>query len=86
MGRKNALPVWLPLSLAYGVGAVSGAVSRLRRTRPTLNVDRMRLITARNWTMDVGKARRVLGFKPGHTLETGLTETVRLCREEGWLR
>jgi nucleoside-diphosphate-sugar epimerase len=85
MGRQSTLPVWLPLSLAYGVGAAGGVVSRLRRTRPKLNLDRIRLLTARNWKMDVGKARRLLGFSPRHTLEAGLEETVAWYRRNGWL-
>jgi nucleoside-diphosphate-sugar epimerase len=86
MGRQSTLPVWLPLSVAYGVGAAGGVVSRLRRARPKLNVDRIRLLTARNWTMDVGKARRRLGFKPEHTLETGLAQTAAWYRKMGWLK
>jgi len=86
MGRNDAWPVWLPLSLAYGVGAASGAVARLRQTRPTLNIDRIRLLTARNWTMDLNKARGRLGFAPRFDLERGLADTVVWCREQGWLK
>jgi len=85
-GRRKPWPVWLPVSLAYGVGAASGAIARLRHTRPTLNVDRIRLLTARNWSMDVSKARQLLGYQPAHDLERGLTQTVSWCREVGWLR
>ena len=86
MGRGRALPIWLPLSIAYGVGAASGMVARLRRSRPSLNVDRIKLLTARNWTMDVSKAQRMLGYQPRYTLESGLTDTVAWCREAGWLK
>jgi len=86
MGRPKAWPVWLPISVAYGMGAASGAIARLRQTRPTLNVDRIRLLTARNWTMDVGKAGDLLGYTPSYDLERGLGHTVRWCREAGWLR
>lgn len=86
MGQGRAWPLWLPLSLAYGVGAASGAVARLRQTRPTLNVDRIRLLTARNWTMDVSKARRLLDYVPRFDLRQGLASTVEWCKEQGWLR
>jgi nucleoside-diphosphate-sugar epimerase len=85
MGARARIPLWLPVSLAYGAAAGGGAIARVQGGRPALNLDRIRLFTARNWTMDVGKAQRMLGYAPSFDLASGLADTVRWCREMGWL-
>lgn len=81
----KGFPVWLPLSGAYAVGAVGSFIGRLRGKRPPLDLDQVRMYSIRNWAMDVGKARRMLGYRPRYTLLEGATETAAWYREQGWL-
>ena len=81
----KGFPVWLPLSGAYAVGALGSAVGKLRGKRPPLDLDQVRMYSIRNWAMDVGKARRMLGYRPRYTLLEGATETAAWFREQGWL-
>ena len=81
----RGVPIWLPLSGAYVAGALGSAVGRLRGKRPLLDLDQVRMYAVRNWAMDVGKARRMLGYRPRYTLLEGATETAAWYREEGWL-
>ncbi len=81
----GGVTLWLPVSLAYGAAAVSGLAARIRGGRPDLNLDRLRLFAARNWTMDVKKARRKLGYAPRFVLEAGMADTIAWYREVGWL-
>ncbi len=82
---SDGIPLWMPLSGAYLVGAVGGAVARLRGKRPMLNLDQVRMYAVPNWAMDVGKARRLLAYRPCYTLLEGATETAAWYREAGWL-
>ena len=40
---------------------------------------------ARNWSLDIGKARRELGYEPHTPLTRGVDETVAWYFENGWL-
>jgi nucleoside-diphosphate-sugar epimerase len=81
----GGVTIWLPVPLAYGAGALGGLAARIRGGRPDLNLDRLRLFAARNWTMDVKKARRKLGYAPRFVLEAGMANTIAWYREVGWL-
>jgi dihydroflavonol-4-reductase len=82
-GRGSGATLWLPVSVAYAAGALNGAFARLSRGRPTLNIDRIRLLTARNWSMNIGKARRLLGYEPRFGLVDGAAKTWTWHRGEG---
>jgi nucleoside-diphosphate-sugar epimerase len=75
----------LPVSVAYCAAAVGGLAARIRGGRPELNLDRLRLFAARNWTMDVKKARQTLGYAPRFVLEAGMADTIAWYRRVGWL-
>lgn len=83
-GRKS-FPLWLPVSVAYAAGAVSGAIGRLRHVTPDLNLDRVRMLTARGWAMDTSKAQKLLGYTPQYDLASGVVQTVKWCKEHGWM-
>jgi nucleoside-diphosphate-sugar epimerase len=86
LGGGRGFPLWLPVSVAYALGASAGVAARFTKGRPTLTLDRIRLLTARNWMMDVDKARRLLGYQPRYNLRAGVAHTIEWCREQGWLR
>jgi nucleoside-diphosphate-sugar epimerase len=82
----EGLPLWLPVSVAYGAGALGGLAARFRRGRPTLTLDRVRLFLGRNWAVDVSKARQLLGYQPRVDLGSGVARTYAWYREQGWVR
>lgn len=81
----RGLPLWIPLTGAFALAAAGSALGRLRGKRPLLDIDQVRMYAVRNWAMDVGKARRLLGYRPRYTLLEGATETAAWYREQGWL-
>lgn len=81
----DGFPIWLPLAGAYLAGAVGDVVARLQRKRPVLSLDQVRMYAIRNWAMDVGKARRMLAYRPQYSLLEGATETAGWYREQGLL-
>ncbi len=51
----------------------------------TLNRDKYKIMTQRNWGVDVSKASRDFGFSPRVSLADGISESIRWYREEGWI-
>ncbi len=77
--------VGLPRPLLPWVGRASGWVARLRgRTNP-LPADRLVDLLAAAWTCDSSKAAQDLGWTARIDHESGLADTARGYREEGWL-
>ena len=48
-------------------------------------LDKLREMRHNYWVCDVSRAREELGFNPRYDLRSGLSETIRWYRTEGWL-
>ena len=58
--------------------------SRSSKT-PVLNLDRVKELTAKDWSVDIAKGRYDLGFQPVYDLEHGMAETVQWYKKNKWL-
>ena len=79
-------PPWItvPAGVAWGGALAAEAVGRRLGREPQLTRSRV-LAFSRWWGMDIGKARRVLGYEPRVDLAEGVARTVAWYRREGWL-
>ncbi|MGE5316214.1 MAG: NAD-dependent epimerase/dehydratase family protein [Acidobacteriota bacterium] len=83
--KKKALRVRLPEPLVYAVAATVGFLTSFGAKPSVLNFEKGRDMVQGNWTVDVGKAKRELGFKQAVTLEDGVRETVQWYLDNKWM-
>lgn len=81
----SGLPVWLPRSGVLAAGVLGSAWARVSGRRPLLSLDRVRMLTARNWAIDASRAEQVFGFRPELDLLEGARRTAAWYRKEKWL-
>jgi dihydroflavonol-4-reductase len=75
---KQLSPIWIPPWLALGAGLICGwLATHITRTTPAATLEGVRL-ALRSSPLDIGKARRELGYAP-RPIEPALAEAM------GWL-
>jgi dihydroflavonol-4-reductase len=82
---KRTVTLKIPLSLLYGAAALSELRGRLTRTPAVFSWQKMNELKETNWTVDITKARRDLGYEPEVRLEKGGRTTFDWYREKGWI-
>lgn len=74
--RKNpitlTIPLWVAKALCYSFDTIGGWFGKV----PTLNADKYKILSARNWVCDISNLRQDFNFKPNHLLDTGVKKTV----------
>lgn len=86
MGVGTVVHLKAPLWFLRTVCAVSDWWStHVSKRVTTLNNDKYRILSQRNWKCDITPARRDLGYVPHWPLERGVEATVAWYRKEGWL-
>lgn len=85
MGVRFVLRVTSPLWFLRVVCRLSGALARMRGKASTLNMDKYRILSQRNWRCNIRPARELLGYEPHYSLERGVEETIKWYKQEGWL-
>ncbi len=80
--RVRAAPV--PRPLLHGAAAAAGLWARLTRRPGVLTTQKIPELVAR-WSLDISKARRVLGYEPRIGLREGLADTMTWYRSVGWI-
>lgn len=85
LGVSWVAHVTAPLWVLRTMCAVSDWWSRLTRRVSTLNNDKYRILSQRNWACDITPARRDLGFEPEWPLERGTQATMEWYLKEHWL-
>lgn len=74
--HRKTLKITLPLSiikaLFYGFDVIGGCVGKV----PTLNADKYKIMSARNWVCDISELKKDFNYTPHYLLEDGVRETV----------
>jgi len=73
---KRTIAVRIPTRVMVASGYALFQLSKWTNTPLRLSHTKMREITARNWKVDISKARALLGFEPEYDLERGLKDTI----------
>ncbi len=76
LGRKFVIPVKMPLWMVYVASYVAEKIGKLRLKPSTLNRDKYKIMSQRNWSCDVSDAKRDFGFAPSFSLRDGIRSTV----------
>lgn len=84
LGRRRLRTLHLPISVLWGLGAMSEAVGRVLRRPPIVGLDKVREACAGSWTCD-GRRAAALGFVFPYTLAQRFQDTVEAYRRAGLL-
>ena len=84
-GVKHVLHIVAPLWFLHVVSFVAENLAKLTGSTSTLNGDKYKIMSQRNWQCDISPARKELGYKPQWPLERGVRAAVAWYRKAGWL-
>lgn len=86
LGRKFVLPVKLPLWMVRFVSFFAEKYGVAVGKPSTLNRDKCRILSQRNWSASTAKAAEGFGFSPRVFLQDGVERSIEWYRKEGWLK
>ena len=85
LGVRHVLHIVAPLWFLRVVSFVAENLAKLTGSTSTLNGDKYKIMSQRNWQCDITPARKELGYKPQWPLERGVRAAVAWYRKAGWL-
>lgn len=75
----------LPVNFVKFIAAFAEKFGYLTGKAPALNVEKVRELTAINWSCSIESAQHDLGFYPQYNLQKGLEETYNWYKSNKWL-
>lgn len=85
LGNPFVLRFTCPLFLFKLICYVAGFCAGRAGKPVTLNPDKYRIMSQRNWRCDIEPLVRELGYRPAYTLEQGVHATIAWYKEQDWL-
>lgn len=82
---KKTIRLHMPLGLIKKVAAGMDILYKRSSKTPVLNEDKVKELTAADWSCSISKIQRNEGFVPTHDLETGMAETVAWYKANKWI-
>mgnify|MGYP002854483041 CR=1 FL=1 len=83
---KNVLHIKAPLFVLRIVCAISEWIGSVRGKVSTLNGDKYKIMSQRNWNCDIGPMLTEIGYTPQWNLEQGVKETAAWYKSHGWIK
>ncbi|MBN9351184.1 MAG: NAD(P)-dependent oxidoreductase [Chitinophagaceae bacterium] len=83
--KRKTLKFHVPSNAVRIFAKISEEFEQLFNKTPVLNEEKLKELTAKNWTCSIDKARRELNFNPSFDLEKGLAETLQWYNQSNWL-
>lgn len=84
--HKRTLKMHIPLNLIEGLASLMDRLYANSPKTPTLNKEKIKELTAANWTCSIESLKKDLNFVPQYNLERGLDETIKWYKNNGWLK
>lgn len=85
LGIKHVLHITAPLWFLKIVAYTSEGISKLTGKASTLNKDKYKIMSQRDWTCDITPLREILEYEPQWQLPKGVKETIKWYKKENWL-
>ena len=82
---RHVIHLKAPLWFLRCVCAVSEFFSKMRGKVSTLNGDKYKILSQRNWNCDITPMRQELGYEPQWPLERGTRAAVEWYKQEKWI-
>lgn len=86
LDKRFVIRLTAPLWLGRVACSIGSLYSRLTGKAVTLNNDKYRILSQRNWLCDTEPLVSELGFKADYDLARGTRETIAWYLAEGWLK
>jgi len=83
--NRHALHIIVPHFLVYGIAAIAQFFSIFSSKAATLNLEKARDITQKDWICSYQKAFEHFGYKQEISLEEGIKRTVSWYKEMKWI-
>ncbi len=80
--NKKTLRIVFPKSVIKILSFIIGNISCLFGNPTTLNIEKYKIISAKNWYCDSSEIVKDFGFKPEYELERGIKETIVWFKEQ----
>ena len=81
LGNPYVIHLAIPLWLGRIVAILCDVIGRILGRSLTLNSDKYRILSQRNWTCDISPLTSELGYMPEYDLKRGIAETIRALQE-----
>jgi len=85
MNNKRVWSPPLPRFLIYFAALLSSGVGQLTRKPRIFTWGNARRLLAKNWTMDISKAKKILGYHPDIDLDSGVKDAINWYRKHDLL-
>lgn len=82
---KKAIRLQVPQGIIKTLAAGMDTLYRRSSKTPVLNLDKVKELTAKDWSVNIAKGSRDLGFKPRYDLDHGMAETIEWYKSNKWL-
>ena len=82
---KKTLRLVIPGGIVKQVASGLETICGLWGATPTLNRDKYKVLSSRNWKCETAPLVADFGFKPEYDLDKGVKETIEWYRANGWL-
>ena len=84
--HKRTLKLHIPLGIITSLAAVMGKLYANSNKTPTINPEKIKELTAANWTCSIENLKKDLQFEPKYNLTQGLAESVQWYKLNSWLK
>lgn len=83
--NKKTLVLKIPATIIKGIAWTLENTYKVFNKVPTLNVDKIKELTATSWACSIDSLQKDIGFEPKYQLESGINETIAWYKENKWL-
>ncbi|NDV69130.1 NAD(P)-dependent oxidoreductase [Dysgonomonas sp. 25] len=86
LGKKRTINIKIPLWLLKGVSVAAELLAKATGKPSTLNRDKYKIMSQRNWECDIAPLKEDFNFSPRYNLRKGLEESVKWYRKKRWIK
>ncbi len=83
--NKKPLKVKVPHSIVYLLAGIAQFFAIFSNKPATLNIEKAKDITQKNWICDTSKAKKDLGYRQNISIEDGIKRTCDWYKEMKWI-
>ncbi|HIX53890.1 MAG TPA: NAD(P)-dependent oxidoreductase [Candidatus Sphingobacterium stercoripullorum] len=84
--HKRLFRFHVPYFLVQWVAAIFQFAYKNSKHMPVIYPERLKELTAENWSCDISLAKEEIGYNPNYNLDSAIKVTVDWYKNEGWLK
>ena len=85
LNKKPFLKINIPIGIVRVIAAIGEGFGSLTGKMPALNLEKLKILKAKNWQVDIAPLQNDFNFAPAYDLKSGLLETIQWYKENNWL-